>query len=330
MSVKITSEIALFGYFLGSLISSYCLSTLFIRIWKSYSNVKRVPKGFGFIYSLFLFGHFFFIDSSQGPNIFIALVVFFSIIYLLDDLIELSPFIRIFLIATFSLSVIIFSEIDFIQFYINSAAGAFLIFFILNFYSVNMTNFYDGADLNLALLMSLFNLNLIILCDLHTKLFEISIMSIGFILGFAYLNKKPKTLYFGDAGSFVFSSYIIYVIDAFWKRDGFIDPIVLVPLLLPSIDVCFTLAYRLYKKENVLTRNHYHIYQRLEKNFKSKYYLIPQIINFLCCHVFFIFYTMDQARYIFEVGFFLIVISLVVYLISNFFCIQKCQHKLYR
>ena len=330
MSVKITPELALFGYFLVSLISSYCLSRLFIRIWKSYCNVRKVPKGVGFIFSLFLFGHIFLNDSSQGTNIFMALVVFVSIIYLLDDFNDLSPFIRIFLIAAFSMSVVLFSKIDFLEFYINSTVGVFILFFVLNFYLVNMTNFYDGADLNLALLMVLFNLNIIFLSDFDSELFKISIMSIGFVFGFSYLNKKPNTLYFGDAGSFVFSSYIIYVIDAFWRKDGFIIPVVLVPLLLPSIDVCLTLLYRLCKKENVLTRNHYHIYQRLETNFKSKFYLLPQIVNFLCCHVFVGFYPMERARYIFEVGFFLLVISLFIYLIFNLFYIQKLKNKLYR
>lgn len=327
MNFAIPQELRIFSYFLISLMLSYLLSKLFIKFWISYLDAKETPKGLGFTYSFFLLGYVLLMNSSFSIIVFISLVLLTSLIYVIDDFIGLSPFFRVVLIALFSLGVVLSSELQVMQLTVDSQLVVFLCFFMMMFFLTNAINFYDGADLNLALLIGLYNINLLLLVGSDNILFWASLMSLGFILGFALLNRKPNTLYFGDAGAFVFASYVCYTIEAYWQLFRFVTPLIFVPLMLPSIDVIFTLIYRIYKRENILSRNYYHVYQRWENRFQGKAYLLPQLINFLACHVFFNLYYKNVGEDFFEVACFLITISIFSYVIHMFFCVRNYKHE---
>ena len=49
-------------------------------------------------------------------------------------------------------------------------------------------------------------------------------------------------------------------------------------IIFPIIDVFFVVFYRIYKNENLLSRNYHHIYQVLKKKTRWKLYLLPNII----------------------------------------------------
>tara|TARA_E500000178_G_C16457261_1_gene502809 strand:- start:127 stop:438 length:312 start_codon:yes stop_codon:yes gene_type:complete len=49
-------------------------------------------------------------------------------------------------------------------------------------------------------------------------------------------------------------------------------------IIFPITDVFFVFFYRVYKKENLLSRNYHHIYQVLKKKTKWKLYLLPNVI----------------------------------------------------
>ena len=49
-------------------------------------------------------------------------------------------------------------------------------------------------------------------------------------------------------------------------------------IIFPITDVFFVFFYRIYKKENLLSRNYHHIYQVLKKKTKWKLYLLPNIV----------------------------------------------------
>ena len=55
----------------------------------------------------------------------------------------------------------------------------------------------------------------------------------------------------------------------------------LIGISLPLIDVIYVLAYRIFKRESLLSRNYYHLYQILGKKYNNKTYLLIQLINAL-------------------------------------------------
>ena len=55
--------------------------------------------------------------------------------------------------------------------------------------------------------------------------------------------------------------------------------------LFPIVEIFLVNLYRVYKKENLLARNYYYIYQILAKKIKYKLYLLPNLflalVNYL-------------------------------------------------
>jgi len=49
-------------------------------------------------------------------------------------------------------------------------------------------------------------------------------------------------------------------------------------LAFPVIDVFYVILYRIFKKENLLSRNYLHVYQILAQKVSLKIYLVPNIL----------------------------------------------------
>ena len=53
--------------------------------------------------------------------------------------------------------------------------------------------------------------------------------------------------------------------------------VILSVLIFPVLEIFLVNLYRIYKRENLLTRNYYYIYQIIAKKTKYKLYLFPNI-----------------------------------------------------
>ena len=240
------------------------INFFYIKIWKKFSD--KVPTGIGVFLTI---PSFFFYLEYNLYYLNIALILIFSFIYYLDDLIEINFFFRI-LLQIFASIVIYFSfkiEVNFIIILFNLLA-----FLIL----VNTLNFQDGEDLNIATFL------IIIFCIFYfysdNKFVQnTSAVILFFIISFFLFNMKKKFLYFGDSGCY-FVSIIIFLF--FYKE---INNTTLIKLLMavtvfPIIDVFYVILYRIFKKQNLLSRNYLHLYQILAQKFNSKFYLLPNIL----------------------------------------------------
>jgi len=255
-------------------------------IWLKF-KAKLTPKGAGVFLPLFLilFSSYFEVSVVVLINIF--LIFIFTLIYWLDDIFELHSVIRL-LISFFS--GIIFSITQFYMVYeINSFFAGIIIsaifFGIINMILTNVANFYDGEDLNIALLILLVFLSLFVFGPIKSEWDSIIYLCLLFILAFSLLNARPNFIYFGDSGSFAFSCIFVSILISIFN-DGKKIPIeIILPFLLPLIDVFIVISFRIMKKENLLSRNYFHIYQRLKDKYGGKYYLLPQIANIFFCYI---------------------------------------------
>lgn len=246
-------------------ISTFLLVNFFyIKIWNNYSN--KVPTGVGF---LLIVPCFFFYLEQNLYFISIALIIIFSFIYFLDDLIEINFFVRI-LLQIFASLVIYFSftaELNLIIIFIN-----LLLFLIL----VNALNFQDGEDLNIAtLLLIIFGIFYFYSEDSYIQ--KTSEVILLFVISFSIFNRKKNLLYFGDSGCY-FLSIIIFLFAYNEIQNPVLIKFLISVILFPIIDVVYVIMYRVLNKQNLLSRNYLHLYQILAKKSVLKIYLLPNIL----------------------------------------------------
>ena len=249
--------------YLFSAIIFYFFNFIYIKIWKKIS--KKTATGVGFflviplIYFLFKFDLKLFYSIS---------LILFSLIYFFDDLIGLNFLWRI-LIQILTSAIIYFSfsfELFFIQFFLIVS-----LFFIL----MNSLNFQDGKDLNITILLLMiffafyfFSSNLVIK--------NISELILIYLLIFSIFNGKKNNLYFGDVGCFI-SSILIFLFIITDIENLLLIKVILSIIFFPIVEIFLVNLYRIYKKENLLARNYYYIYQILAKKIKYKLYLLPNL-----------------------------------------------------
>ena len=134
------------------------INFLYIKIWTKF--LVKVPSGIGVLLTvpcLFLY------LEQNLYLINITLILTFSFLYFLDDLIEINFWLRIILqiLASLVIYFSFFSELIFIIIFLNLLA-----FLIL----VNTLNFNDGEDLNIATLLTKLIFSFVLVFYMHTRL----------------------------------------------------------------------------------------------------------------------------------------------------------------
>lgn len=279
--------------------SSLCVlfSGVFYKIfWKTLLRLSKVPTGFGLVlmfYFLLIYFNNEFFQELTLTSIFILMLL--STIYWFDDLFEISPRIRVCIAALGGF--IIASPFN--NFALEGVETYILLFLISGLFSLvftNVINFYDGADLNVATLLLLTSYILIFHSINHNELERLGYYLLSFTIGFACLNAFPKNIYMGDSGCFVIATFFLYLIFYYLSKQTIANLDFLIVLSLPFFDVLFVLIIRIYKKENLLSRNYLHLYQILHSKYQNKVYLLPQIINVMLT-IFISHHFVDSARY---------------------------------
>ena len=247
--------------YLYSVVIFYFFNFIYIKIWKKI--LKKTPTGVGFFLVIPLIYFLFEFDLKLFCSISLIL---FSFIYFFDDLIGLNFLWRV--LIQILTPVIIYFSFSYELFFIH-----FFLFVPLFFILINSLNFKDGKDLNITILLLMiffafyfFSLNLVIK--------NISELILIYLLVFSIFNGKKNNLYFGDAGCFI-SSILIFLFIITDIENLLLIKVILSITLFPIVEIFLVNLYRIYKKENLLARNYYYIYQILAKKIKYKLYLLP-------------------------------------------------------
>ena len=240
------------------------LNYLYIKIWNNFS--AKIPTGIGI---LLIFPCYFLYMEHNLQYVSIIILLTFSLIYFFDDLLEINFFYRI-LLQIFASVVIYFSfitEVNFIIFFSN-----LLIFLVL----VNTLNFQDGEDLNIATLLIII-FSIFYFCSKSLFIQNTALMILIFLISFSIFNIKKNYLYFGDSGCYFLSIiFFLFIYDE--MQNSLLIKSLISTILLPIIDVIYVVIYRIFKKQDILSRNYLHLYQILAKKCGSKIYVLPNIL----------------------------------------------------
>lgn len=218
----------------------------------------------GGIFSLFIcsivisYLYFFYEINYFNENRFwivLVSILILGIICFIDDLYNISKFIRLFL----QLSLVFLSTstlrnslgYDFIP---TKLEILLIIYFWV--YHINITNFYDGVDelfvkKNFFILLFIFISS--VLGYLPVSNLLISILLLGIILSFYPFNKHPAKIFFGDTGSIVFGYLIAWMLINL-AINGYLAASISL-ILFYHMDVSFTLLKRIIQKKSIFQRH---------------------------------------------------------------------------
>tara|TARA_B110000444_G_C18784883_1_gene569413 strand:+ start:513 stop:1472 length:960 start_codon:yes stop_codon:yes gene_type:complete len=265
--------------FISSILISASLCFFYKKIWLSSPLHAKTPTGYGITLIFLILFHSYFIENSIPDFLIFFIILFFAIIYWIDDIKYLSSIFR------FCIQFICGSLIGYFLLihynYENLSTFYILILLsgLLNLFLTNVINFYDGLDLNIVTLTLGLTLVMIYLSYINKYDNYYSLIIAGYIIGFAFFNYFPNNIFFGDSGCYVLASFVCFFIMKAIISHNYINILIVIPLLLPILDVVYVVCLRIYMGETLLSRNYHHLYHKLENKYKSKVYLFPQLFN---------------------------------------------------
>ena len=198
-----------------NILFTFLCSLAYTRIHK-FTWKKGVPKGFGSIASIIFFISIYTYKSDNYISLFLPsliVIVLMTLIYYLDDLFELSPFIRM-VITSITITLLINMPIglDFLSKFPSLYLIIFCILLISSIVLVNVSNFYDGSNLNLSSLIFLMGFILILFNEQNLKAYDIiGSCLLGISIGFGILNCRLIVYILEIQEVFI----CIFILDAF-------------------------------------------------------------------------------------------------------------------
>ena len=254
------------------------INLIYINLWKK--NSRKTPTGIG----IFLLIPLAFYCFNQNVNLYTSISLFLcSLFYYFDDIVSINFKIRIFL--QILASVIIFNLYkDLIN--INYLIIIIFLFFLIS----NSFNFQDGEDLNIFVLLFLI-FSLFYFYSNQQIIRDVSLLILSYLICFGFFNRKPNTLFFGDSGCYIVTIILIIFLINELNNLNLIKSVSAI-LIFPITDIGLVIIYRILKKEDLLSRNYHHIYQKLHSKINGLIYLLPNfffaIVNFLLFKYFYL------------------------------------------
>jgi UDP-N-acetylmuramyl pentapeptide phosphotransferase/UDP-N-acetylglucosamine-1-phosphate transferase len=251
-------------------------AVLYRWIWLRFARSGVTPKGYGGLLAVFLVWG---ATSSDVPHDLVGaymVILVAAALYWIDDASGLTAKTR------FSLQFISGVAIAYILAGNTGSAKLATVCLaagILNIILTNVINFADGADLNLVATMMLTTAGAILVGSDAGFMRTSVLIVLAVVLSFALLNFRPKMLYFGDSGCFVFASFLTAMTVLYFREDGNTAAYVAIPIALPAYDALYVFVMRIRNREDLLTRNYLHLYQKLQSNYSDFFYLVPQFVN---------------------------------------------------
>ena len=267
-------------------------------------NLKIIFKNGSGILLIILFLELIIFDFNNQK--FYLYIILLSLIYFIDDIYRLPAIVRIFI--QIALGYLIFSQLN------DNNLFILLLCIGVSVLLVNTTNFQDGLNLNIGSYIIQFIIIIYIYhyFDLVQINSFILVNLFIFLILFIPFNVKYN-FYFGDSGCFIFTSIVLI----FFSMNNFYSNILvfLNIFLFPFIDTSFVTLLRFQKKENLLTRNFYHLYHKIYEKNKGYYYLLPPIINnFVLCTLIVMFdFNMHLKIFL------IMIFTLLIYLFTRIF-----------
>jgi UDP-N-acetylmuramyl pentapeptide phosphotransferase/UDP-N-acetylglucosamine-1-phosphate transferase len=276
-------SVALAIYCAVVLVGTLLAGAVYRRVWIRHRGPDRVPTGFGALLAPVLLGVGLVAGASVELVVSLVVIVGATLIYWLDDAVELSARLRLLVAFVTGIALCAAYLVGDGVYGIPLLVVVLLAFGAINVALTNLVNFYDGADLNLAIFIALSALFILLFMPMHSEWAPLAFAMLAFVFPFGLMNRHPRTIYLGDSGSFAFAGVLTLMAIAFFEDFGNLPPEAAIPAALPALDVAFVFTIRVWERHDLLSRNYMHLYQRLNRRFRGFGYLAPQLINAGLC-----------------------------------------------
>jgi UDP-N-acetylmuramyl pentapeptide phosphotransferase/UDP-N-acetylglucosamine-1-phosphate transferase len=224
-------------------------------LWRRLHDPARVPKGFGALLPLFLLAGAWAVGVPDRLLLVFVIIALGTPFYWWDDVEHVSRRVRLFL-----------------QFAAGVGVALALLIPALPGHTALVALDLNSATMNLLV----FGLVLVF----GPALFAIpAVIVLAFVIPFAIWNAKPERLYFGDAGCFVIACLVTAMIAQGVATLDYPALVILAPVVWACFDAVWVFAIRVRGKEDLLSRNYHHLYQKMQIKYGGRIYLIPQLVN---------------------------------------------------
>ena len=267
-------------FWLTALLAALSLAggLIYRRLWVGFRGSEQTPTGFGGLLAIFLLGGSIYLQAPSDLVWSYALIAAAAVIYWCDDVLGLSRKYRVVIqfASGFAVCWLLLAGVGPGA---PALIGCSLAAGLLNVVLTNAVNFSDGADLNVATVMVLTATVILLIGPDAAFMRPSAIVILAFVLPFALLNSRPRTIYFGDAGCFVFAGFLTIMTVCYFRNGADKAAFAAIPLALPVYDACYVVVWRIRNKEDILSRNYLHLYQKLQIKYRNFGYLLPQPLN---------------------------------------------------
>lgn len=265
-----TIATALFGAVL-----SLVAALVYVRVWRRTFGPQRTPTGFGALLAPVLVAAAWTIGAPLDLNLALAVGAAGALIYWLDDAFEISARVRVAVAAATGLGIgwLVAHQVGLGLGWTLGLAGLAAFAHVA---LVNTINMQDGADLNLATLTALTGALTVFFADGSAFWTVVGWTALAFAVGFAAVNRTPRSLYFGDSGCFALAVPFTLMGAAYLVGREPPPLEAVMALGLPIVDMAFVTAHRVRIRQRFTVRHYFHLYQRLQSSRPGFGYLAPQ------------------------------------------------------
>lgn len=256
-------------------VASFLAGFVYRALWLRLKPDGTTPKGFGALLPVFLLGFGRLLDDSAAALGVYAVAAAGALPYWWDDVGDVS--FRIRLVLQFAAGAAIGALLLQDSFATPVLIACALAAGALNVVLVNAINFFDGADLNSSTMAVL--TAALVMAFAPAPLQIAAAIVLPFALGFMAWNQAPNTLWFGDSGCFVLACLATAIGVHGVTQGAAINLLPLAPVGWAGFDALWVFLIRLRNKEDLLSRNYHHLYQKMQQRFGGWYYLLPQFAN---------------------------------------------------
>lgn len=258
-------------------VAAWLAALAYRRAWVHLDPRGRTPTGFGALLGPALAATAWAGGAPTAITAGLAAGAVGSLIYWIDDAMEMSARLRVLLAALVGgvIGAVQFAGAGFDPLVLTALVGVAA---FVNVALVNSINMQDGADLNLALLLALTGGALAVFGE-GQEWTVAGLTCLAFAVGFGLVNARPRSLYFGDSGCFALATLFTVMGAAYVGAGGSQTPPpeAAIPLALPMVDMAFVTAHRIRIRQRFTVRHYFHLYQRLQTCRPGFDYLLPQI-----------------------------------------------------
>jgi Glycosyl transferase family 4 len=248
------------------------------RLWAGFKGAESTPTGYGGSLAIFLVCGEIYLQAPADLIWSYLLITVAAAFYWADDVFGLGVKLRI-LIQFVSGLATCYLLLTGTELSPPALIACCLAAGLLNIVLTNVVNFSDGADLHLAAGILLTAGTILLIGPDATFMRASAIIILAFVMPFALLNCHPRTLYFGDSGCFVFASFLTIMTVCYFRNGAGSAAFAAIPMALPVYDAFYVFVWRVRHKEDLLSRNYLHLYQKLQTKYQNFWHLLPQPLN---------------------------------------------------